>query len=203
MTFMSETVGMANTIPGRWEDGFTSFPSSYRPKLLTFGGIIMPTTYAFANRGHGMPYGAPGDVAFKANINIPNLIANGGLDADLPSTGFGASDVLQVFEVPAGFLLTQVGVRVTTVEGGACTADIGNASASQTHLKAIQAVGYMGTCDLNVLTTQVTLVTDLHLGADLYQGVVFITDGTIDFTFITAATAVAVFDIWATGWRVF
>lgn len=163
----------------------------------------MPTTYAFANRGHGMPYGAPGDVAFKAHIDIPALIANGGLDADLPATGFGASDVLQVFEVPAGFLLTQVGVRVTTVEGGACTADIGNASATQTHLLGASAVAYMGTCDLNSETTQVTLVADLHLGANVHQGVVFITDGTIDFTFVTAATAVAVFDIWAAGWRVF
>lgn len=161
------------------------------------------TTFAYASRGHAMPYKAPGDVAFMAHIDIPDMIANQPLDSTIPAAGFGAADVLQVFEVPAGFLLTQVGVRVTTVEGGACTGDIGNASATQTHLLASSDVAYMGTCDLNSETTQVTLVADLHLGADNYQGVVFITNGTIDFTFVTAATAVAVFDIWAAGWKVF
>ena len=161
------------------------------------------TTYAFKNRGVGMPYGAPHDVAFKININIPDMIANQPLDAVLPATGFGAADVLQIFEVPAGFLLQHVGVRVTTAEGGACTADIGNASATQTHLLAADAVGYMGTIDLNTAVIQTVLVADTHLGAVNYMGVVFVTNGTIDFTFVTAATAVAVFDVWAAGWRVF
>ena len=161
------------------------------------------TTFAYANRGPGMPYGAPHDVPFKININIPDMIANQPLDGTLPATGFAANDVLQVFEVPAGFLLTHVGVRVTTAEGGACTADIGNASATQTHLLAAAAVGYMGTIDLNSAVTQTVLVADTHLGVDNYMGVVFVTDGTIDLTFITAATAVAVFDVWAAGFRVF
>ena len=161
------------------------------------------TTYAFANRGHGMPYGAPHDCPFKIHIDIPDMIANQPLDSEIASTGFGAADVLQIFEVPAGFLLQHVGVRVTTAEGGACTADIGNASATQTHLLAIDADGYMGTIDLNSAVTQTVLVTDAHLGGDNYEGVVFITDGTIDFTFVTALTAVAVFDVWAAGWKVF
>ena len=161
------------------------------------------TTFAFANRGVGMPYKAPGDVAFKVNINIPDIIANQTLDATLPSTGFAANDILQIFEVPAGFLLTQVGVRVTTAEGGACTADIGNASATQTHRLAAAADAYMGTIDLNAVATDITLIDDTHIGGSTYMGVVFITDGTIDFKFITAATAVAVFDVWAAGWKVF
>ena len=161
------------------------------------------STFAYANRGHGMPYKAPGDVAFKININIPDMIANQPLDETLPSTGFAANDVLQIFEVPAGFLLTHVGVRVTTAEGGACTADIGNASAAQTHLLAADANGYMDTIDLNAVATATVLVADAHLGVDNYMGIVFVTAGTIDLTFITAATAVAVFDVWAAGFRVF
>lgn len=161
------------------------------------------TTFAFKSRGHGMPYGAPHDAPFMAHIDIPDMIANQPLDSTLPATGFGASDVLQIFEVPLGFLLKHVGVRVTTPEGGACTADIGNASATQTHLLAIDADGYMGTIDLNSAVTQTVLVADAQLGGDVNEGVVFVTNGTIDFTFITAATAVAVFDVWAAGWRVF
>ena len=166
------------------------------------------TTYAFKNRGHGMPYVPPGDAPFKQNINIPDLIANGGLEVSgvataLPSTGFAASDVLQVFEVPAGFLLMHVGVRVTTAEGAVCTADIGNASATQTHLLAAAADGYMGTIDLNSAVTQTVLVADAHLGADNYMGVVFVTDGTIDITFGSADTDAAIFDVWAAGFKVF
>lgn len=161
------------------------------------------TTYAFKSRGHGMAYGAPGDAPFMANIDIPDLIANGGLDSDLASTGFAASDILQVFEVPAGFLLMHVGVRVSTAEGATCTADIGNASATQTHLLAADADGYMGTLDLNSAVTQICLVADAHLGVDNYMGVVFVTNGTIDITFGHANTNAAIFDVWAAGWRIF
>lgn len=165
-------------------------------------------TYRF-REGHAYPAQSGGGVAYRRNINIPDLIANQGLtDTDgaaqtLASTGFAASDVLQIFLVPAGFLLAQVGVRVTTAEGGACTADIGNASATQTHRLAADAVGYMGTCDLNSETAQITLIADTHIGGSTYMGAVFITNGSIDFTFVTAATAVAVFDVWAVGWQVF
>ena len=163
------------------------------------------TTFAFANRGAGMPYGAPHDVAFKARIDIPDMIANQPLDSTLISTGFAVSDVLQVFEVPAGFLLKHVGVRVVTAEGGACTALMGNASATQTHLLAADADGYMATTtiNLNSLGVSTVEVASVHLGGDNYEGIVFVTDGTIDITFETALTAVAVFDVWAAGWKVF
>jgi hypothetical protein len=121
----------------------------------------------------------------------------------IPSTGFAASDILEVFQVPAGFHLICVGARVTTAEGGACTADIGNVSATQTNELAAGADDYMGTFNLNSETTQITLVGDTDIGANTTHGVVFITDGSIDVTFATAATAVAVFDIWAMGFRVF
>lgn len=169
-------------------------------------------TYTFLNGGVGMQNHLPGEAPFRANIDIPKLIAGTGpmktantsnVATALASTGFAAADILQVFEVPAGFLLRIVGARVTTAEGGACTADIGNASATQTHLLAAAAVGYMGTFDLNTVGTQITLVTDTHLGGDTYEGVVFITNGTIDVTFVTAATAVAIFDVWACGWKCF
>jgi len=153
------------------------------------------------------PHMAP----YMCNIDIPKLIAGtaqnklantSNVETALASTGFAAADILQVFEVLAGFCLTPlVGAIVTTAEGGACTADIGNASATQTHRLAADAVGYMGTFDLNSTTAQITLIADTHLGGSTYQGVVFITNGTIDITFVTAATAVAIFDVWALGYQ--
>ena len=166
-------------------------------------------TYTWFNGGISMQHHLPGEAPFMANIDVPKLIAGTGpmktantsnvLTAPA-ATGFAAADVLQVFEVLAGFVVTPlVGAWVTTVEGGAATADIGNASATQTHRLAADAVGLMGTFDLNTLTAQISLVADTHLGFNTYQGVVFITNGTIDITFVTAATAVAIFDVWAMG----
>lgn len=159
--------------------------------------------FYYKNRGHGMPYAAPHDAAFMLHIDIPDMIANQPFTATLPSTGFAAADVLHIFDVPAGFLLRTVGVRVTTAEGGACTADLGNVSATETHLLGTAPVGFMGTIDLNSEVTQTTLVADTDIGGNTTEGAVFVTDGTIELTFVTAATAVAVFDVWACGWKVF
>lgn len=171
-------------------------------------------TFQYFRSGGSVPHVNPNQAAYMKKVDVPQIIADGAANVSplantsdvrtaLASTGFAAADILRVFDVPAGFLLKQVGVRVTTAEGGAATADIGNASATQTHLLAAAADGYMGTLDLNSATTQVTLVTDTHLGADNYQGVVFITAGTIDITFNTAATAVVIFNVWADGVIVF
>lgn len=165
------------------------------------------TTYQFKNRGNAMPYHPPHSAPFMKNINIPDLVTNGGLAntsdvaVTLPSTGFASNDVLRTFDVPAGFLLRSVGCRVTTAEGAACTADIGNASATQTHLLGAAAAGFMGTMNLNSTATQITLVTDTDIGGDTTEGAVFITDGTIDITFGSADTETAVFDVWAVGWK--
>jgi len=169
------------------------------------------TTYTWLNGGAGMPARERFSAPFQARISVPEIIAGGakgGLaDTDgnaiaLPSTGFGANDILQVFEVPKGFVLTSMGVNVFTAEGGACTADIGNASTTQTHLGVADANGYMDTIDLNSAVPQIVLVADAQLGCNNNMGVWFITDGTIDFTFITAATAVTEFDVWANGFFV-
>jgi hypothetical protein len=155
-----------------------------------------------------MPYQAPGYAPFMKHVDIPSLVANGGLEntsgvaQTLPSTGFAASDVLQLFRVPAGFWLMGVGVRPTTAEGAACTADIGNASATQTHLLEIDADGYMGTIDLNGTVVQICLVGDAHLGFDNNMAVLFVTDGTIDMTFGSADTETCIFDTWAIGFKV-
>jgi len=169
-------------------------------------------TFAFKKRGYTMPYHVHTDAAFKATIDLPALILNGGLvnssgvDTSLPATGFAANDILQVFSVPAGFWLHAVGVRVKTVEGAACTLDIGNVSATQTHVLGANADGYQGTCNLNALGTQIALVADDGLGRNTgaglgLAGVVFVTDGTIDITFNSADTNAAIFDVWAIGWK--
>lgn len=168
-------------------------------------------TYQYYKQGYAIPHHHPGDAPYKKNIDCAAAAAGGvnygfansaGARVALASTGWAASDVLKVFKVPAGFLLQIVGCRVTTAEGGAATADIGNASATETHLLGAAAAGMMGTCDLNSEATQITLVADTDLGANTVQGLAFITNGSIDITWITAATAVCVADWFACGWKV-
>jgi len=164
-------------------------------------------TWTWYGGGKGPQYTQPHACAFQANIDVPTLISDGtnaGLadtsnnQTALASTGFAAADIFQVFEVPAGFVLRMVGVRVTTVEGAAATGDIGNASATQTHRLSAAADGYMGTLNFNTATTQITLIADTHLGGSTYEAVVFITDGTIDLT-INTAIDTCIFDIFAHG----
>jgi len=159
-------------------------------------------------------YQPPGRAPFTREVNIPGLIANGGLAntldvrTALPATGFAAADILQVFQVSLGFCLACVGARVKTAEGAAATATIGNNSATQTHLLAIDADGYMTSLNLNSATTQISPVTAAQLGPNTAagvgnMGVVFVTNGSIDITFSSADTNAAIFDVFALGAMVF
>lgn len=165
------------------------------------------STFAFKGKGYSIPHGFHGFAQFKANINIPDLIENGGLvntsgvDVALPATGFAAADILQVFSVPAGFWVHAVGIHVTTAEGATCTIDIGCNSATQTHLLAADADGMAANLNLNSATTQIGAVAAAQLGRDVNMGIVYITEGTIDITFDSADTNAAVFDIWVIGWK--
>lgn len=160
-------------------------------------------TWTWLNGGAAPAHQVAGQAPYRVHFDVPELIANGGLAntsnvaTSLASTGFASSDIMEIFECPAGFLWTQCGVRVTTAEGGACTADIGNTSATETHLLGAAATGMMNTLDLNSATTQLTLDTDTW-GSDNYYGIMFITEGQISLTFNHTTDAV-ICDIWALG----
>jgi hypothetical protein len=171
-------------------------------------------TFKFFGDGYSSgSYDPPGYAPFRKHIDIPDLIENGGLAntsdkaTPLASTGFAASDILQVFQVSVGFCLRHVGARVTTAEGAACVADVGCLSATQTHLLAADADGLLGTAtdgiDLNSATTQINLIADVQLGYTTYTGLVFVTNGSIDITFVTGGANTAIFDMWAHGFLAF
>jgi len=159
-------------------------------------------------------YEPPHRAPFTREVNIPGLIANGGLAntldvrTALPATGFAANDILQVFQVSLGFCLRMAGVRVKTAEGAACTATMGCNSATQTHLLALDADGFITTINLNSATVQIATVAAAQLGVNTAagagnMGVVYVTNGSIDLTFGTADTNAAIFDVFAMGSMVF
>jgi hypothetical protein len=172
------------------------------------------STFKFKGDGYSSgSYDPPGYAPFRKHIDIPALITYGGLTntsdqkTSLESTGFAAGDILQVFQVSVGFCLRHMGARVTTAEGAACVADVGCLSDTQTNLVTADADGLLGTAtdgiNLNSATTQITLKADAQLGCDNYTGLVWITNGSIDVTFVTGSANTAIFDMWAHGFLAF
>ena len=162
------------------------------------------TTFAFSGQGAAIPYSEPGAAILRKRINVPDLITYGGLDSAVPAAGFGAADILQVFNVPAGFVARSAGIRLVTAEGAACTVDLGVSTAAQIHPTGADANGLLDDVDLNATAgaVEITSVADT-MGANTLMGVVFVTDGTIDLLFNSATTNLTVFDIWVDGFMAF
>lgn len=103
-------------------------------------------------------------------------------------TEFSAADILQAITVPAGYRATAVWVDVKKVEGGAATVDIGDGA---------DADGYLAAVDLNALgVTYMTFEAAANTIIRYTLGKTYTSADTIDITFNTNATAVAVFDVY-------
>lgn len=174
------------------------------------------TTYAYANRGAALPFtGGEGITVLKRNIDLATLVSTDYYKLALAAsptvpltsfTGFVQNDILELWEVPAGTLIFDAGVRVTTTEGATAAATMGFNDATQTDIgvsgSATDPNAY-GTYDLNSATVQGanTIAID---GTDVGFTDVFVTAGSIDMKFTTNDTyAVAVFDVWALVAKVF
>ena len=169
-------------------------------------------TYQYYGAGYGVNKTMGDFPPLQRKIDLPQIIADGvaGISplalvgsptsrTALATTGFTAADILEAFWVPKGTLVKKVGVYVITGEGGAATIDIGCCSATETEDETADNDGWVNAFDLQ--TAGVTIAnTDatLAFGDDTIPGgVLYITDGSIDITFNTALTAVAVFVVWA------
>ena len=169
----------------------------------------MATTYQWKGAGYGVPQIGPA-ATFKKTIDIPKLVAEGakaGLATTaapntgvaLPSTGFGVVDILEVFWVPKGMAITQVGMYVIVGEGATCTIDVGVQSATETSGLAKDVDGW-GV--FNIETALVFDSTDDNdgFGSDNFPaGELYVTNGSIDIEFNNASTETAVFEIFAIG----
>lgn len=164
------------------------------------------STYQWKGAGYGLPqFGG----TLQKKIDIPTLIANGadsGLalvaapntGVALPSTGFAATDILEVFWVPKGTIVKEVGFYVITGEGATCTIDIGVSSATETEDGA-DTDGWLNEGDIETAgVTGGTTDATLTMGRDAVPGgELFITNGSIDILFNSANTNAAVFVVWA------
>ena len=164
-------------------------------------------TYRFKDDGVGYPAGFGLSGCFSREVNVPDIIANQTLadtdnvTATLAATGFATSDILQVFLVPEGFALRYVAVNVKTANTATADLDIGCLTAAQTLGGGSSADDFMGTCALQTATWKQNLIADTLLGGSTYEGAIYITDGSIDITFNTAAVLQAIFNVYCCGYR--
>ena len=97
-----------------------------------------------------------------------------------------ASDVIQLWDIPAGTHILSVLLDVTTAEGAAATVSIGDATS---------AAGFLAATSINAAAQTGTIITDAFgaVGGKMYAA----TD-TLDLTFGTLADIdAAVFDVYA------
>ena len=172
-------------------------------------------TYHYFKEGYALPYDHSGNVLLKRHVDVPAIIASGvagvsplavsGVRTALPSTGFAATDILQLWRVPAGVLLMGGGVRVTTL-GTATTIDVGHASATATMLATAEHDRWA----TELVTTAVGYFKFDTLNGDDWAGVttvqpletLSIANLSIDVTFNTAAESTLIADFWMYGYKV-
>ncbi len=96
-----------------------------------------------------------------------------------------ASDVVQLWDIPAGTHILSVRVNVLTAEGAAATVAVGDGDST---------AGFMAALSINALAAKMTLITDAY-GATC--GRTYNATDTLDLLFATAADIdLAVFDVY-------
>jgi len=121
-------------------------------------------------------------------LDFPKIIA-ARLAAGL--TALAASDILEVIPIPAGSIVKEVGMVVTTAAGLTSTLSIGDGSSQ---------VGYLAATTVNSTGTSggVPTLTSGAFAPTLSGGKVYAAADTIDVTLGTAVPAAAVVRVFAT-----
>ena len=106
------------------------------------------------------------------------------------ATALAASDVMEIIPIPAGTLVSNVGMVVTTAAGVTSTISIGDGSA---------AAGYLAATSANATGTSggVPVLSSGAFAPTLSGGKVYAAADTIDITLGTAVPAAAVVRIFA------
>lgn len=120
-------------------------------------------------------------------LDFPKIIA---ARAAAGATALAASDVVEVLPIPAGTLVTNVGMSVTTAAGVTSTIAIGDGSA---------AAGYLAATSANStgVSGGVPVLSSGAFAPTLSGGKVYAAADTIDITIGTAVPAAAVVRVFA------
>lgn len=172
------------------------------------------STYTFLGPGAGVSYDAPGMVILQKKIDLPALIATDygklalAASATTPLTsfsGFVQNDILEIFKVPAGFVLTDLGNYISTAEGETGLVTYGNNSTTETQLVVDGAAADPDAYFSDDLATADSRCAGMVALDGTVEGFkdIFVTDGTIDVKFTSNITYdTAIFTVFAQGFLV-
>jgi len=120
-------------------------------------------------------------------LDFPKIIA---ARSAAGATALAASDVMEIIPIPAGTIVSNVGMVVTTAAGVTSTISIGDGSA---------AAGYLAATSANATGTSggVPVLSSGAFAPTLSGGKVYAAADTIDITLGTAVPAAAVVRIFA------
>ena len=161
------------------------------------------STYQFFGEGNAVPYGAPGYVVLKKFIDFADLVSNpqklalaSAPTAPLSSfAGLAIADILQIFHVPAGFVVKAFGMYPETI-------DTVQAGAKLNAGDGDSASGYMA---VNLLTDTVgiqTILTDAYGSTNMESRQYLVAD-TIDIVGSVAAIVDAKVHFYCMGFKGF
>ena len=121
-------------------------------------------------------------------LDFPKIIA---ARAAAGLTALAAADILEILPIPAGSIVKEVGMVVTTAAGLTSTLSIGDGSSQ---------VGYLAATSVNATGTSggVPTLTSGAFAPTLSGGKVYAAADTIDVTLGTAVPAAAVVRVFAT-----
>jgi len=123
----------------------------------------------------------------EMTLDFPAIIA---ARSAAGATALAASDVMEIIPIPAGTLVSNVGMVVTTAAGVTSTISIGDGSA---------AAGYLAATSANATGTSggVPVLSSGAFAPTLSGGKVYAAADTIDITLGTAVPAAAVVRVFA------
>lgn len=126
-------------------------------------------------------------VRVEINLDFPAIIA---ARAAAGATALAAADVMEIIPVPAGTIVSNVGMSVTTAAGVTSTISIGDGSA---------AAGYLAATSANAtgISGGVPVLASGAFAPTLSGGKAYAANDTIDITLGTAVPAAAVVRVFA------
>lgn len=156
-------------------------------------------TYQFLGETNAVPYGVHGHVVLRRYIDLAVLVLNPQMLAlaSAPTVplssfaGIATADVLQIFHVPAGFVVKAAGMYIqaadTVQPTGTLTIGDGSSTAGYMVAEAMDGAG----------ATQ-TILTDAY-GSTNMESRIYTADDTIDMLGATQALVNAKFHVWVMG----
>ena len=160
-------------------------------------------TYQFLGETNALPYGVHGHVVLKRFIDFADLVSNPqklatAADPTVPLSAFAgliSADVLQVFHVPAGFVVKAAGFYFEAIDGTepTCKFQLGDGDSAAGYAAA--TVGTAG-------TAWQTVLTDAY-GSSAMESRIYLAADTIDITMSVEDTVDAKIHVYVMGFLAF